>query len=189
MDPNGIYEKYVVERTDGKPEDCQYFVLNLDKDPYALAAIEAYAQACRSDNPGLSSDLLEMASMRKGGNYKQGELNAYYVVSSQVSPCFFDRKHELVTSLDKIRFDYCPIKNPEGVYGQTALLADNDFLAGIEFVRMSIDMEAIRDLMFLSIAASFGEVSPELFNLIERLNRLLPSEEQLIRGQHYEAER
>ncbi len=59
----GLYEKFHVFRCDGssrpgeKHENCQYFVLDLDHDPHALPALEAYANSCRGAYPALADDL------------------------------------------------------------------------------------------------------------------------------------
>lgn len=59
----GLYDKFKVFRTDGgsaiggKHHDCEYFVLDLDHDPYAAACIELYAKLCRDKFPQLASDL------------------------------------------------------------------------------------------------------------------------------------
>lgn len=80
----GIYNKFSVERTDGsdqrggKHEGCEYFVLDLDHDPHAMAAIKAYADSCRVDYPMLADDLMDLArtsdfgrtSPNTGGNKK-----------------------------------------------------------------------------------------------------------------------
>ena len=63
----GFYNKFTVTRNDGKSEPgqkhhgCQYFVLDLDHDEFAGAAIAAYAEACRDKYPQLSADLEYMA--------------------------------------------------------------------------------------------------------------------------------
>jgi hypothetical protein len=59
----GLYNKFEVKRTDGqsepgqKHENCRYFVLDLDCDPYAIPAIQAYAEACDDEYPNLALDL------------------------------------------------------------------------------------------------------------------------------------
>jgi hypothetical protein len=59
----GIYGKFIVKRADGKDAPgekharCAYFVLDIDHDPYAIAAIRAYAEACNNDYPKLACDL------------------------------------------------------------------------------------------------------------------------------------
>lgn len=59
----GLYNKFIVERTDGtseaggKHEGCEYFVLDMNHDPFARAAIAAYADACEADHPLLAQDL------------------------------------------------------------------------------------------------------------------------------------
>jgi len=60
----GIYQKFVVVRVDGKDEpggkhhDCEYFVMDLDHDKHAPAAMAAYAQSCKDEYPVLSSEIL-----------------------------------------------------------------------------------------------------------------------------------
>jgi hypothetical protein len=59
----GLYNKYRIERTDGrsapgeKHSDCEYFVLDITHDPFALPALDAYAIACEADFPDLAQDL------------------------------------------------------------------------------------------------------------------------------------
>lgn len=70
----GLYDKFIVERTDGKSapggkhDGCQYFVLDLNCDPHAWPALAAYADACREDYPLLARDidaLLEQSRSEK----------------------------------------------------------------------------------------------------------------------------
>jgi hypothetical protein len=58
----GLYEKYRVERTDGKPIG-RVFVLAYETDPYALIALAAYAAACRKKFPYLARDLFAMLGL------------------------------------------------------------------------------------------------------------------------------
>jgi len=64
----GLYEKFVVTRTDGHSEpggkhhECEYFVLDCNHDPHARAALKAYANSCRPDYPELARDLDYMVS-------------------------------------------------------------------------------------------------------------------------------
>lgn len=64
----GLYGKYRVERNDGssepggKHEDCVYFVLDLDHDKHARAALAAYAESCRKEYPMLALDLRNILS-------------------------------------------------------------------------------------------------------------------------------
>ena len=59
----GLYRKYDVRRTDGssgpggKHARCAYFVLDLEHDEFAMAALKAYAKACRESHPGLAEDI------------------------------------------------------------------------------------------------------------------------------------
>ena len=67
----GIYEKFIVTRTDGKSEpgqkheNCRYFVLDVDHDPHAKAALEAYAQSCTWEYPILAADVWRLAKEPK----------------------------------------------------------------------------------------------------------------------------
>ncbi len=63
-DPNrGIYHKFNIERTDGtsieggKHHGCDYFVLDVTHDPFALPALRSYAEVCRPQYPLLAADL------------------------------------------------------------------------------------------------------------------------------------
>ena len=67
----GVYKKFRVERTDGqsapgeKHHDCEYFVLDTIHDPYARAALLAYAFACEERYPMLAADARRMASKER----------------------------------------------------------------------------------------------------------------------------
>lgn len=59
----GLYGKFRVERADGRSapgerhDGCDYFVLDMTHDPYALRAIRAYADGCAVTHPRLAADL------------------------------------------------------------------------------------------------------------------------------------
>jgi hypothetical protein len=57
---DGLYRKFVVAHADGRPldEGARYFVLRIDDDPHARAALVAYAASCAREYPALASDLL-----------------------------------------------------------------------------------------------------------------------------------
>ena len=63
----GLYNKFTVARTDGSSEPggkhagCEYFVLDLDHDKHAAAALEAYAASCWEEYPFLADDLRRKA--------------------------------------------------------------------------------------------------------------------------------
>ncbi len=63
----GIYQKFRVERTDGKSAagekhcDCRYFVIDIEHDEYADAALLAYADECEAEYPDLAEDLRNMS--------------------------------------------------------------------------------------------------------------------------------
>lgn len=55
----GLYGKYKIEKADGRPVDpgAIYFTLRLDTDRHARAAIRAYIESCKDDQPELAKDL------------------------------------------------------------------------------------------------------------------------------------
>jgi len=55
----GLYRKYQVVKSDGSAVDPKaiYFTLRIDTDPHARAAIRAYIESCREENPDLAGDL------------------------------------------------------------------------------------------------------------------------------------
>lgn len=86
----GVYEKYIVtpdpfgdpdkaqvERTDGDPQgkhqDCQYFVLDLNHDPFAWPGLLAYLRATEAagQHPQLVSDLREI--IRRHSDLHEGD--------------------------------------------------------------------------------------------------------------------
>ena len=56
----GVYRKFNVTRVhpSEKHKNCEYFVLDVDHDEYAPAALAAYAKACRATHPDLSDDIM-----------------------------------------------------------------------------------------------------------------------------------
>lgn len=60
----GLFRKFQVYRADGSSQpggkhyDCRYFVLDVDHDPHAPAALRAYAESCKETHPALAADLL-----------------------------------------------------------------------------------------------------------------------------------
>lgn len=61
----GLYPKFFPpERADGehnpggKHDGCDYFILDLEHDEFAIPAIQAYALACAREYPKLSVDLM-----------------------------------------------------------------------------------------------------------------------------------
>lgn len=61
-----LHPKYVVNRTDGDPtgkhKRCVYFVLDLDHDEHAIAAIRTYARSCKAEKPELAAEMLMIAN-------------------------------------------------------------------------------------------------------------------------------
>jgi hypothetical protein len=56
----GLYQKYtIIDNRTGAVIGDRTFTLNLDTDPDAAVALNAYAEAIRDKNPALYSDLLD----------------------------------------------------------------------------------------------------------------------------------
>lgn len=55
----GLYRKFEVRRVDRSPkhDDCEYFVLDWEHDPFTVPAVLAYADACEAAEPALAKDL------------------------------------------------------------------------------------------------------------------------------------
>ncbi len=69
----GYFGKYKIEKADGTPIDpnADYFVLRLDTDPDARAALRLYAKRVYRYNPVLARDLLfKLESYKKGTGLK-----------------------------------------------------------------------------------------------------------------------
>jgi len=71
-DPNvGLINKFKVERADGtsapsqKHDGCDYFVLDLTHDEFALTALIAYKLACCKKYPKLAADLAQKIRVMK----------------------------------------------------------------------------------------------------------------------------
>lgn len=60
----GLYGKFRVMRVDGRSAPgkkhfgCEYFVLDITHDPFAIPALKAYARACKEQYPLLAKDLI-----------------------------------------------------------------------------------------------------------------------------------
>lgn len=53
----GLYVKYIVTKADSGELVNSCFVLRPSKDPHAYAALKAYAESCKTDNPTLWNDI------------------------------------------------------------------------------------------------------------------------------------
>jgi len=56
---SNLYNKYVVTKADGSPvaTDAQYFVLRIDTDPAARAALLVYADQIKDSDPEFAKEL------------------------------------------------------------------------------------------------------------------------------------
>jgi hypothetical protein len=56
----GFEDRFVIERTDGKPipPGARYIVLDYSgRDPHAIKALQVYADSVQSDNPQFAEDI------------------------------------------------------------------------------------------------------------------------------------
>jgi len=71
MKQDGLYQKYNVSRKNPHSDpskdsaDCRFFVLDFAHDPFAIPALEAYAEACKAKFPTLSDHLLAIVDVYK----------------------------------------------------------------------------------------------------------------------------
>lgn len=59
--PKGLFVKFRVSRMDHRPKkaNAAYFVLDVQNDPFARAALLAYADSCQGAKPELARDIYE----------------------------------------------------------------------------------------------------------------------------------
>lgn len=94
----GLYEKFKVERTDGKSatgekhDGCQYFVLDMTCDPHAIPALLAYAQSCQADYPLLAKDVQDKAIAHCEHEWAES-LHGPDVVGEHCMVCGVDRDY------------------------------------------------------------------------------------------------
>lgn len=69
-EPRGLYGKYIIYKTStGEPLDGPAFVLRIDRDPAARAALAHYADEVAASNATLAADLRAMlAAMQAEGD-------------------------------------------------------------------------------------------------------------------------
>lgn len=89
----GLYDKFTVTRTDGSSEEggkhynCRYFVLDLDHDPHAKAALLAYADSCEAEYSVLAVEIREALA-------KAVEEKLYHTIQVDREECWFECKVE-----------------------------------------------------------------------------------------------
>jgi hypothetical protein len=95
-DKRGVYEKFRIERTDGrsapgeKHHGCRYFVLDLDHDKHAPPALRAYAESCGETHPQLAAELEEVAGQDKPtacGDSLEGFMRGSAPQPEEPDPC------------------------------------------------------------------------------------------------------
>lgn len=63
----GVYKKWAMKRLndpDGKHDDCFIFVLDIDHDPFAVPALNAYIDACEHEYGPLAFDLTNVLTSK-----------------------------------------------------------------------------------------------------------------------------
>lgn len=74
----GLYGKFQMQRVDSrdasgeKHDGCEFFVLDLTHDPYAIPVVEAYADACEEAYPVLAADLRERVRLSREYRMERG---------------------------------------------------------------------------------------------------------------------
>ena len=72
----GLYHKYYVERLNdptGKHDGCEYFILDLNHDKHAYAALLAYILSCRKEFPSLADDLSDKCTTMEKWIYRDAK--------------------------------------------------------------------------------------------------------------------
>lgn len=94
----GVYRKYLVKRLRDKEQKhrhCEFFVLDQMHDPFAIPALNAYANACEATHPELAADLrTKVAAMH--GRIASGSMRSPYepdAVSADSSRALPDDEH------------------------------------------------------------------------------------------------
>lgn len=78
--PFGLIDQYAVRRLDGSSEPggkhhgCEYFVLDVNHDPYAIPALIAYANAVEATHPVLAADVRERYGLERRSGKHQNSL-------------------------------------------------------------------------------------------------------------------
>ncbi len=117
IDTRGVFHKFSVARTDGgslpggEHEDCAYFVLDLDHDPHARAALAAYAYSARESRPQLADDILGIIGAENPGDGMRGAL----LTAMPRRPSDLDRILELAADLG-IALDEADQRAPSGTH-------------------------------------------------------------------------
>lgn len=52
-----------IEDDEHAHDDCEYFIIDLYHDPFAAAALRAYAAACARSHPKMAQDLMRLAPL------------------------------------------------------------------------------------------------------------------------------
>lgn len=90
----GLYGKYKIERLDGssgpggKHEKCMYYVLDLEHDKHAKAAIRAYADSCAREYPELAKDLRELVKPQETCGCRSADHSCGLFFSPPIKPNF-----------------------------------------------------------------------------------------------------
>lgn len=118
----GFYGKYKIERTDGssasgeRHENCMYYVLDLNHDKFAFAALEAYSKEARAAGFTPLADDLDSIIKNKDGLLKQGEEAPVNVQPDIEEPVFGETvKNFVVTTTAKESMKQWDLKNAESV--------------------------------------------------------------------------
>lgn len=69
----GLRRKYKIEKASGEPVDPEavYFVLRVDEDPHARAALRAYADSVEQENATFAEELRYLAQSPSYGAFTQ----------------------------------------------------------------------------------------------------------------------
>lgn len=109
-DVRGLHEKFTVRRTDGrdapgqKHHGCDYFVLDLNHDEGAPAAIRAYASAVEQTRPQLASDLRSkfgIATLPPAGAAPAGDDESRIAADAEARIAFIEHAPALLDAAEE----------------------------------------------------------------------------------------
>lgn len=100
----GLYHKFNVSRTDGSSEPgckhhgCDYFVLDLTHDPFAMPALAAYAEGCKEKYPQLAEALADKLTLMKAQAWDAADL-----LDGWIEKCRKGAIDELDTATERLK--------------------------------------------------------------------------------------
>ncbi|MBY6032151.1 hypothetical protein KUV59_03150 [Marinobacter daepoensis] len=155
-DEQGLYGKFLVRRVDGSDlpggehHGCKYFVLDVDHDKYAAAALGTYASQCEQEYPLLAKDLREKFGA-------QGGQGAEVIDSTKSCACQFTAEGKL---LKECLYHQTRYKPKPAVPEETEAMIDAAVKV-FEDAGAKVDLGWLGEACRAYVAASFAPTTPQ----------------------------